>query len=175
MTRYEIIDELKDLGCNYNFERFNTAQLYKILEKEQEEHEYAEVQKELCNKSNPQTCDNCGAYLDTVGECPVCDHGEEDYFENLNKEFIMRRDYKFNESLIDDVDDVEVAIREYFEEYGSGVDEEDIFDLSRDVFDFFEKTDSEKVYDEVEELVDTFIEEEANNTTIRLIRKIRGY
>ena len=39
---------------------------------EVEEHEPERIQK---------TCGNCGAFLDESGMCPICDLGEEDYYD----------------------------------------------------------------------------------------------
>lgn len=49
--------------------------------------EEVELAKQEYERTHP-VCPECGAYLDTVDKCPVCDYGEEDYFtESLNYDF----------------------------------------------------------------------------------------
>lgn len=48
--------------------------------------------KKIRLNKNPyeNTCEECGAQLTNSGDCPVCDYGEEDYFEESLLETIRK-------------------------------------------------------------------------------------
>ena len=84
MDRNSLIVKLKDLGKDYNFDKYSDEQLYRIWERA--EKEYAEVTamdeyRELVKVSQSPTCEECGTLLNDGGTCPVCDDGEEHLHE----------------------------------------------------------------------------------------------
>lgn len=81
--RQKSIRCLKGLGKNYNFDRFSDQQLYVMCKKAQREaqqlaQEQTEMEDELENCPEAQTCPQCGGPLNDAGECPKCDLGDED-------------------------------------------------------------------------------------------------
>lgn len=82
VSRDQMIDELKRDGRRYNFNRFTDAQIYKmyqkyIVNKPQIEDDHTDEYEFVVHAM----CDRCGIRLNDGGTCPVCDHGEEDYFD----------------------------------------------------------------------------------------------
>lgn len=49
-----------------------------------------EKQKRLDKNPYENTCEECGAQLTDSGDCPVCDYGEEDYFDGSLLETIHK-------------------------------------------------------------------------------------
>ena len=86
VSRDQMIDELKRDGRGYNFNRFTDAQIYKmyqkyIANKPQIEDDHTDEYEFVVHAM----CDRCGIRLNDGGTCPICDDGEEDYFdEDLN-------------------------------------------------------------------------------------------
>lgn len=106
--RQKSIRCLKDLGKNYNFDRFSDQQLYVMCKKAQREaqqlaQEHAEMEDELENCPEAQTCPQCGGPLNDAGECPKCDLGDEN--ESLKEEDTKKYNYKS-----DEVDDMLYAL-----------------------------------------------------------------
>lgn len=44
--------------------------------------EYHNIMKQLSNEEPKQKCQHCGTELNSLGDCPVCDYGEEDLLED---------------------------------------------------------------------------------------------
>jgi len=44
--------------------------------------EYHNIMKQLSNEEPKQKCQYCGTELNSLGDCPVCDYGEEDLLED---------------------------------------------------------------------------------------------
>lgn len=44
--------------------------------------EYHNIMKQLSNEELKQKCQYCGTELNSLGDCPVCDYGEEDLLED---------------------------------------------------------------------------------------------
>lgn len=86
ISRDQMIDELKRDGRGYNFNRFTDAQIYKMYQKyvankPQIEDDHTDEHEFVVHAM----CDRCGIRLNDGGTCPICDDGEEDYFdEDLN-------------------------------------------------------------------------------------------
>lgn len=95
--RKQIEDLIRELsGKNYNFEKFSDSQLLgmrnRFLDKAAKQKVNQQTQKENSpeiNTNEEQTCDKCGHGLNFLGQCPVCDLGDED--EGRNKESFMLR------------------------------------------------------------------------------------
>lgn len=107
-NRQKSIRCLKDLGKNYNFDRFSDQQLYVMCKKEQVKakkiaQEQTEMENELENCPEAQTCPQCGGPLNDAGECPKCDLGDEN--ESLKAEDTKKYNYKS-----DEVDDMLYAL-----------------------------------------------------------------
>lgn len=82
VSRDQMISELKCNGKRYNFARFTDAQIYKMYQKyvankPQIEDDYTDE----CEFVVHDMCDRCGIRLNDGGTCPICDDGEEDYFD----------------------------------------------------------------------------------------------
>jgi hypothetical protein len=85
--RQTLIANIKKAGKNYNFNKYNTAQLFRIWQRlqapkpvlnksiEEPAHEF-----DLDFEPTPEYyyCDFCGERLTDLGQCPVCELGEED-------------------------------------------------------------------------------------------------
>ena len=86
-TRAECIAKLKAAGKSYNFDKYTDAQLYRMAQRiaadrpKQVEPEN-EFDLEFENRGYDY-CDLCGYVLNELGQCPVCDLGEEDLHEDL--------------------------------------------------------------------------------------------
>ena len=86
MSREAMIAELKRVGKNYNFDRFSDAQLYRMYEKDvflKPEAPKRPSRKSMMINPYENTCEECGALLNDMGDCPRCVHGEEDMDESL--------------------------------------------------------------------------------------------
>lgn len=84
-SRPMLIHNIKKAGRNYNFDKYTDAQLYRIwlrLRSSAEEEQQQAFKDYHNSKVNP-TCDECGRRLTDGGHCPVCDDGEEDYYDEL--------------------------------------------------------------------------------------------
>ena len=100
--RKQIEDQIRELsGKNYNFEKFSDSQLLgmrkRFLDKAAKQKVNQQIQKENSpeiNTNEEQTCDKCGYKLNFLGQCPVCDLGDED--EGRNKESFMLRKQNTN-------------------------------------------------------------------------------
>lgn len=86
-SRSSMIQELQDLGYNYDFDSKTTQQIYRIWQKTggrlspyAVEQGIAQAEYEDSLRPEKPKCENCGIYLDESGTCPICDQGEEDYF-----------------------------------------------------------------------------------------------
>lgn len=44
--------------------------------------EYHNIMKQISKETPKQKCQNCGTELNSLGDCPVCDYGEEDMLED---------------------------------------------------------------------------------------------
>ena len=44
--------------------------------------EYHNIMKQLSNEEPKQKCQHCGTELNSLGDCPICDYGEEDLLED---------------------------------------------------------------------------------------------
>lgn len=82
ISRDQMIDELKRDGRGYNFNRFTDAQIYKMYQK------YVANKPQIEDDNTDEyefvvhaMCDRCGIRLNDGGTCPICDDGEEDYFD----------------------------------------------------------------------------------------------
>lgn len=88
-NRQMLIDNIKKLGKNYNFAAYTDAQLFRMWRR-------LEDAKQKKNKIEPKNvfdlefenrgydyCDLCGCILNELGQCPVCDLGEEDLSEGI--------------------------------------------------------------------------------------------
>jgi len=87
-TRPELISKLRAAGKNYNFNKFTDAQLYKMCQKlDTPKKKATEPKHDLDLDFEPvegfDCCDFCGMRLTDMGQCPVCDLGEEDLNEDL--------------------------------------------------------------------------------------------
>lgn len=86
LDRETIINSIKNTGrWNYKFNKYSDKQLYRILERIQKEAEESAAMREYQNLSttnSTRTCQECGALLSDGGSCPVCDDGEEAYFQD---------------------------------------------------------------------------------------------
>lgn len=86
--RQTLIDNIKRAGKNYKFEKYTTAQLYRMWQKIQQEqakpakqvpkHEL-DLEFDETDKAEFNYCDTCGTRLSDGGYCPICDDGEEDF------------------------------------------------------------------------------------------------
>ena len=82
VSRDQMISELKCNGKRYNFSRFTDAQIYKMYQKyvankPQIEDDHTDEYEFVVHAM----CDRCGIRLNDGGTCPICDDGEEDYFD----------------------------------------------------------------------------------------------
>jgi hypothetical protein len=77
-SRAELISMLKDLGRQYNWDKYSDKALYTIWVKEQEKAEQAAAELELQKISDNKktSCDLCNEPLTDAGECPRCDLGD---------------------------------------------------------------------------------------------------
>ena len=104
IERKQIEDLIRELsGKNYNFEKFSDSQLLgmrkRFLDKaaKQKKNQQNKKTNQQAQKENSpeittneeQTCDKCGHGLNFLGQCPVCDLGDED--EGRNRESFMLR------------------------------------------------------------------------------------
>ena len=84
--RQSLIDEIKRSGKNYNFDKYTDAQLYRMAQRIRQSKVAAkEPAHELdldFDVLEPSYCD-CGTRLTDLGQCSVCDFGEEDLDEDL--------------------------------------------------------------------------------------------
>jgi hypothetical protein len=84
--RHELIAKLKAAGKNYNFDRFSDAQLFRMTQRiEAEKVKLVEPEQEFnleFDNRGYDYCDMCGEVLNELGQCPVCDLGEEDLHED---------------------------------------------------------------------------------------------
>lgn len=76
--RSNYISELRDLGCNYNFDKYSDQQLYCIWKKAKAKKEKDFDALEAESSEEIKTCPKCGSPLNDGGTCPKCDDGEED-------------------------------------------------------------------------------------------------
>ena len=84
MSRQAMIDALKGAGKDYNFDRFSDAQLYRMYEKDvflKPEAPKRPSRRSMMINPYENTCEECGARLNDMGQCPKCIHGEEDLTE----------------------------------------------------------------------------------------------
>jgi rubrerythrin len=82
LNRHELIDNIKNSGRNYNFDKYSDAHLYRIWERIQKEDAQKTAEAEyykLLDIKQQKTCSVCDTRLTDGGKCPVCDIGEEDY------------------------------------------------------------------------------------------------
>lgn len=100
--RKQIEDQIRELsGKNYNFEKFSDSQLLgmrkRFLDKAAKQKVNQQTQKENSpeiNTNEEQICDKCGHKLNLLGQCPVCNLGDED--EGRNRESFMLRKQNTN-------------------------------------------------------------------------------
>lgn len=76
--RSNYISELRDLGCNYNFDKYSDQQLYCIWKKAKAKAEKEQAELRAEGPKEIRVCPNCGGPLNDGGTCPKCDDGEED-------------------------------------------------------------------------------------------------
>lgn len=90
MSREEIITELKKLRrtAYYNFDRFTTAQLYHILQRElshqadiEEKEATAYNMFRTWDEAEDRKCPICGTQLNDSDKCPICDEENFDYLD----------------------------------------------------------------------------------------------
>lgn len=82
LDRRTLINNIKNSGRDYNFDRYSDEGLFRIWERIQKEDEEAAAIKEyqaFLNADRHKTCPECGMRLNDGGTCAICDHGEEDY------------------------------------------------------------------------------------------------
>lgn len=84
--RQALIDEIKKSGKNYNFAKYTDNQLYRMAQRlrqsklaTKEPAHDLDLDFEL--KKDFEYCE-CGEILTDFGQCPVCDFGEEDLYED---------------------------------------------------------------------------------------------
>lgn len=65
-------------------ERDSNLTLYSPYVKEEPftTNEYHNIMKQLSKETIKQKCQHCGTELNSLGDCPVCDYGEEDLLED---------------------------------------------------------------------------------------------
>lgn len=78
--RNTLIANLRAIGRNYNFDKYSTAQLFRIWQKESEKHDL-ELEIQSDSAEDLIFCDECGLRLTDGGYCPSCDDGAEDLDE----------------------------------------------------------------------------------------------
>ena len=84
LDRNTIIKALRDLGKEYNFDKYSDEQLYRILERARRADDEDKAMSEytdLIKADSRKTCPICDTSLNDGGTCPVCDDGEESIFE----------------------------------------------------------------------------------------------
>jgi hypothetical protein len=85
LNRVEIIERLESLGKYYDFDRFSTPQLWRMLEKAEVAKEKQDALKKYHKtKSMRSTCNTCGHELTDGGYCPSCDDGDDLFNESLD-------------------------------------------------------------------------------------------
>lgn len=103
LERSAIIRKIKELGKEYNFDKYSDEQLYRMLERAQKAtEEKAAIQEysDLLSKGHDiSACVECGATLTDGGLCPVCDDGEETYFDEALLEWVDSSGKKVNSSV----------------------------------------------------------------------------
>lgn len=84
LSREDCIDAIKAAGFNYKFDKYSDQQLFRIAQRisEVKDKTCADFVVEPEQEAHP-TCDYCGRALTEIGDCPVCDLGDESLvFEN---------------------------------------------------------------------------------------------
>ena len=84
LNRGQLIKNIKDLGKNYNFDKYSDEQLYRMWQRLQNDLDKTATMQEYTNElktSNANTCQECSMKLTDGGMCPKCDDGEEDLAE----------------------------------------------------------------------------------------------
>ena len=88
LSRQELISRLRALGKNYRFDNYSDKQLFRMWQR-------AETTKPRLTQEPKHDldldfesrgydyCDFCGKTLNELGQCPVCDLGEEDLHEGI--------------------------------------------------------------------------------------------
>jgi hypothetical protein len=85
-NRIDIINEIKELGFNYNFDKYKDEALLYILAncKARVNRAEGEAEAAILSKEEIPVCANCNRRLTDGGLCPVCDDGAEDLTEDVN-------------------------------------------------------------------------------------------
>jgi hypothetical protein len=84
--RETLINNIKSSGKHYKFDKYNDQQLFSIWkkiehgQKADQAKKSADAQKPTIPERVYKYCANCGITLSDGGLCPVCDDGEEHYF-----------------------------------------------------------------------------------------------
>ena len=87
LSREDCIDTIKAAGFNYKFDKYSDQQLFRIAQRVSvaKDKTYTDFAVEPEREARP-TCDYCGRALTEIGDCPVCDLGDESLvFENKSR------------------------------------------------------------------------------------------
>ena len=87
-SRADLINHLKQAGCNYNFDKYTDAQLFRMWQKKASQvKKKFEPKHELdldFDEEDYKQCDFCGQRLNLLDQCPICDLGDEDLIYESN-------------------------------------------------------------------------------------------
>lgn len=92
LSRDEMIGELRRLGKNYKFEKYSNEQIFMIYMRTLNSLNKKKQPSKPIIKPQDKYCPECGMKLNPLGECPVCDLGEEDM---LDEDTIKVKDGKW--------------------------------------------------------------------------------
>lgn len=85
-SRQAMIDDIKETGKQYNFDKFTDAQLFRIWQRLQKPVNVSKEPKHELDLDFDDKFTNycdCGTRLSDAGFCPVCYDGEEDLTEDI--------------------------------------------------------------------------------------------
>ena len=84
--RHTLIADIKKAGKNYNFDKYTDAQLFRMWQRLQtpklaKKEPVHELDLDFEPVRDFDCCDFCGERLTDLGQCPVCELGEDDLVE----------------------------------------------------------------------------------------------
>jgi rubrerythrin len=91
LDRDSLIYDIKKAGYNYKFDKYSDAQLYRMWQKLQHQvpqpviGQSTEIEETEENFIDREYCEICGTEVNPLGQCPICDLGD-DLGESASKE-----------------------------------------------------------------------------------------
>lgn len=89
LDRQTLIADILKAGYKYKFEKYTDNQLYRIWQWTQRQ----QAKKSVANKDSTEFafemtydyCETCGRELNPLGECPICDLGDDSIYDDLEE------------------------------------------------------------------------------------------